>query len=453
MTFSQLLHLSLPIDRISPFIFFIYLIYNILFISYFIHTYRKKALFTLDLYLFAQPLWLPIGFMLPFIFSDLNGLPTAGHWDRIRTELDHAFLLAVLGTAFAAGGFLLGKRLPLPLPGLTTTFRSLRRAWFTSGGVMAGTFLNVIFVVLFASLGFIAFNARATALENRQILPIFNFFYIFTGFITICTVTYYLTTRRKLALFCLVGLAFCGLFAGTRGPFLFQGMQAVVIYAIATRYKGLLFPVLIVPLLLVLAIYVGGFRYGNFGAPALADIPLRLLYGNNFSDLRDFAWMISHWDGVLLWGKTLIAGFLTGLPGVGEFRSMYAWGNWSVYTALGFTSRVHPGLRGIAFSEWYFNFGLIGLCASGMFYGFLVARLSAFSEQAIATGNRQVAVLGTLAAFIYWMMVSNFIATASFFTLHILGATILVGLVVSVAIRKETAGRMNGGVTALRASG
>ncbi len=81
---------------------------------------------------------------------------------------------------------------------------------------------------------------------------------------------------------------------------------------------------------------MSGWRYGDFGGSRILQTPFLLVYGSNFSDLRDYAMAMSGWDQKLVMGKTLAAGFLTGLPGFADFRGYYAWGNWVQYQALGY---------------------------------------------------------------------------------------------------------------------
>lgn len=135
---------------------------------------------------------------------------------------------------------------------------------------------------------------------------------------------------------------------------------------------------------LFLAIFLDALRSPNFSIQRmLAGLTLGIFYGNSFSDVRDFAVVLSFWDGTFFWGKTYLAGLLAFVPQVlSSFRAHWAIG---VVTAgmAGFDSTKHPGLRVGISGEAYFNFGWVGVVAVGLFAGAVVRLVDSETKRAI----------------------------------------------------------------------
>jgi hypothetical protein len=109
-----------------------------------------------------------------------------------------------------------------------------------------------------------------------------------------------------------------------------------------------------------------------------------LFYGNNFSDLRDFAWVYSAWDHVFWGGKTYLAALLSFVPRfASHFRDTWGMGV-ATATAVGFDPQVHPGLRPGMFGEGFFNFGALGVVAVGLMLGIIMRRVDIDVKQAFA---------------------------------------------------------------------
>jgi hypothetical protein len=114
-------------------------------------------------------------------------------------------------------------------------------------------------------------------------------------------------------------------------------------------------------------------REGEFN-PLIAcqQFFVHYLYGNNFSDTRDFACLLSYWDGEFLYGKTYVAALLSFIP-----RALIPlreeWGIAMVTNQwVGFDSAVMPGLRPGLFGEAFFNFGFLGVAFFGWLFGFVL---------------------------------------------------------------------------------
>ena len=88
-----------------------------------------------------------------------------------------------------------------------------------------------------------------------------------------------------------------------------------------------------------------------------------LLYGNTFSDLRDFAWVLTGFHDDFLLGKTYLSGWLSFFPsGFFEYRRLYG---------LGIIT----------------NFGFLGVVAVGGLLGYLLQKLNNSLQWAIETGK------------------------------------------------------------------
>ena len=105
-----------------------------------------------------------------------------------------------------------------------------------------------------------------------------------------------------------------------------------------------------------------------------------LLYGNTFSDLRDFAWVLTGFNDAFLYGKTYLAGILGFIPSsMFEYRAIYGIGDiTNHYAGIQFD---HFGLRTGVFGESYINFGLPGVVITGFTVGNLLASTNKVLEK------------------------------------------------------------------------
>jgi hypothetical protein len=130
-------------------------------------------------------------------------------------------------------------------------------------------------------------------------------------------------------------------------------------------------------------------RGSGFSLHAMAaGFLISTFFGNSFSDTRDFATVLSFWDGHYLLGKTYLAGLMAFVPRfLSSFRDTWAFGVVTA-TMVGFDPKEHPGLRiGIA-GEAFLNFGLLGVCLLGLFVGAGIRLMDLRMKQCVALQPR-----------------------------------------------------------------
>ena len=426
-----------PIHQLSAGALALYLALNIIYFGYYFWRYLKKGTFSLDTYFITFSLYISIVFLFPFTFSKANGfMATGGFHDIYAPFLEQAFYICAFGIGTFALGGVFARTSKLKLPGYKLVAESLRTFWVTKVGLFATTCVVLALLAFMFILGFEVGNARSTAMARPALRPLYNLFHVLVPFVALNALVY--AYGRSSRPFYLVGLflAGVGLFGGTRAASIGVLVSFVAIIMISKKYKGLLLPVLAFLSLLVLAVYIGGFRSGVYDLAKVKETPLLVLYGNNLSDLRDFAWVLSGWDGHFVWGKTQLAGFLSFIPSsLFEFRSVWSWGVFSTTTAGLSNVAEHAGLRATIFGESYFNYGLVGVGVSGFLTGFTLFKLTKYVSLTTRTHNARRAAIYTLAAFVYMNLFAAFLITAGFFGFYIVLTAIILGEVVYSAIK------------------
>jgi hypothetical protein len=134
-----------------------------------------------------------------------------------------------------------------------------------------------------------------------------------------------------------------------------------------------------------LAFFLDALRRPNFSiARVVSGLALNIFYGNSFSDTRDFAVILSFWDGHYFLGKTYLAGLLAFVPRfLSSFRDTWALGVVTA-TMAGFSPKEHAGLRVGMFGEAFFNFGLLAVVLLGLCTGAATRLVDLRVKQSIA---------------------------------------------------------------------
>ena len=167
----------------------------------------------------------------------------------------------------------------------------------------------------------------------------------------------------------------------------------------------------------------------------MVDTPVRVLFGNNLSELRDFSWILAGWDGELLLGRTYVSGALSWIPSfLLPDRKEWGWGQFSTRTTA-LDGGAHPGLRPTVFAEAYFNFDLVGVVVFATLLGALFGRVAAFANRVLSEPDRGERAFLLLCAFLYFEFFLRFQQTAGYFQSYVELSLLCAGLVGPAVLR------------------
>jgi oligosaccharide repeat unit polymerase len=231
--------------------------------------------------------------------------------------------------------------------------------------------------------------------------------------------------KERILLACTLLLTFGLVFFGARSNLLGIYLNVLLCYLVSLRNRISLFRIIgLIALIVGTGFYLGNVRAGAYSpAEFFASLVFLLFYGENFADLRDFAWVYSAWDHSFWAGKTYIAAFLSFIP---RFASHFrdTWGLGAVTSStVGFDPQVHPGLRPGMFGEGYFNFGLFGVVGVSLMLGIILWRIDVDVKQAMAAP--QPSMMKAFASTMLLGVAVPLALTANFSSLYVLGGIYL----------------------------
>jgi oligosaccharide repeat unit polymerase len=294
----------------------------------------------------------------------------------------------------------------------------------------------VIFIG-FVKYGF-TFNLREEVLGDSLLRPIFNFVIVsFTPLVIIILMMRYFNFKKKKELFLVLILIIIVVFSGIRGPILSPLFLSLIIYFIYKKKNVNLLKLFFISFIfLLIAIYLGNLREGNLSfINYVKSIPYKIFFGNNFSDLRDFAWILAYWDGVFIHGKSYLAALLSFIPrDLVPFREEWAI---SIYTnrLVGFDSSLHAGLRPGPFGESYLNFGFLGVIIVGIIVGFNLRYVDYKMKYILC--EKKVDIISFYSVTINYLLLQNLMITASFWKIYIYIFVIFIGFLIREIIYKK----------------
>ncbi|MES2122850.1 MAG: hypothetical protein V4492_08765, partial [Chlamydiota bacterium] len=294
--------------------------------------------------------------LYPFSASHYHSVMAPGYYAVLEPFVDQAFLISLLGYAFVwvgrywhdltANQGILGKLFALFTPFSNVIERNVKSTKVVLTLALTVFAIGMGLVLMQFQMGEF-FNLRGACLKSNWLRPIFNMAATLFPIALSVLALRYLQERKKSFLFLFVLLLAVTLFFGMRGLLLLN-ILFFVLYQLYQREGRFQWKWLIsgCALLFVFAIYLSQLRRGiNDISGSAANFFFHLFYGNNFSDMRDFAWLLSFWDGEYFYGKTYAAGFLSFIPrALSNLRQEWSF---SLVTNqwIGFDSQEMPGLR------------------------------------------------------------------------------------------------------------
>jgi oligosaccharide repeat unit polymerase len=399
-------------------------------ISYYRKCYRRG--YRIDFW-YAEVFLLcvfPNMLMLPFARSELNVIVLGRDLNAVVAVLPTIFLITMTGyLAVLAGGGL--WRLRLGLGARDTAAKILdvvprcsmmlmsSRSVLVFQAALCLLLQAVILAIYFSQSGF-AFDLRSFTFANPSLRPVALVISNYSIIIAAHCLARYVDTQERILLACTLLLT-CGLvFFGARGNILAIYLNVLICYVVMLRRKISLFRVIsFAAVILAVAFYLGNARAGEYSVSGLlGSLAFLLFYGNNFSDLRDFAWVYSAWDHLYWGGKTYLAALLAFIPRfASHFRDTWGLGVATAST-VGFDPEVHPGVRPGAFGEGFFNFGLIGVIAVGLLLGIVVRRVDVDVKRAL--GSPQPSMMKAFASTMLLGIAGAFAVSAGFSGVYVL---------------------------------
>ncbi len=366
-------------------------------ISYYLRCYRRG--YRIDIWhsqLFLTCV-LPDMLMLPFARSEMNGLVLGSDLAAVTAALPIVFLITLCGYfAILTGGgvwhFGLGvgarraaSRLLNVVPQCSMMLMSSRNLLVFHSSLCLVLQFSIL-AIYFSHNGF-AFDLRAYTFANPTLRPIASTIASYSVIIASHCLARYVDRKERILLSCTLLLTFGLVFFGARSNLLSIYINVLLCYLIQRRDRVSLIRMAgLIVVIISVGFYLGSARAGQFSlADFFGAFAFLLLYGNNFSDLRDFAWVYSCWSHVFWMGKTYLAALTAFVPRfASHFRDTWGVGVATAST-IGFDTQTHPGVRPSVFGEGFFNFGWLGVIAVGFSIGIILRRIDMDVKCALST--------------------------------------------------------------------
>ncbi len=408
----------------------IFIIGWLVFLLYYVSSFYKWGVLTFSSYFWIRYNVLPILVMSPFAASDKNMEAVGDSIYIIRDYIDEAFYLSVLGVVFV----LVGMGLATFSSGKSAVFTFVEKGyafWQTKPGVWISLAVIIVATLGLIALGVRPFEGRQFSFENTSLRPAINLYSVILPTITLSFLVYGFGYSR---FFVGAGLmcSALGLMIGTRGASIETLFVFVVCLIIVYRYKNLAAFTLSIVGFVTIAIVIGILRStadGNDSVDILQTVSYQIFYGNNFSDFRDYAWILSGFDGHFYHGMTYLAGYTALVPSfISEFRNDFRMGI-ITSTLAGLDPQFHAGLRPTLFGEAYLNFGIPGVVFIATLFGYYFGKLQMWVHdnlQPNRMGLRKVAC-----GYISFLFLFNAVFTPGFYYVYVVVAWLTGGIVLS----------------------
>ncbi len=363
--------------------------------SYYFKCYRKGYridFWHMQLFLVCV---LPNLIMLPFAGSELNRIVLGGDLRAVQAAVPWVFLITFIGyLSMLAGGAVWSLHAGLGIrneaariinfiPRCSLLMMS-SRGLLIFHSLLCLFFQMAVLAIYYSQSGF-GFDVRGFTFANPALRPVALVISNYSIVTASHCLARYIDRKEKILLAMTVLLSFGLLFFGSRGNLVAIYLSILVCYFIKRRANISLFKIcVLIVVITAVGFYLGSVRAGSFSISTFfASVIFLLFYGNNFSDLRDFAWVYQAWDHVFWSGKTYLAALMAFMPRVvSEFRDTWGAGV-AMDNTVGLDPQVHPGLRPGEFGEPYFNFGIAGVVTAGLLLGLIARRVDIDTKRAL----------------------------------------------------------------------
>jgi oligosaccharide repeat unit polymerase len=404
-------------------------------ISYYRNCYRagyRIDLWHAELFLMCV---LPNLIMLPFARSELNAVILGSDFSAVIAVLPTVFLITLLGYfAIVFGGGLWRIKVGLGLRKAAFRFLDIvprcsmmlmsSKSLMISQAALCCLLQVAILGVYFAHSGF-GLNLRTYTFAHPELRPAALLASNYSIVIASHCLARYLDKKERILLGCTLLLTFGLVFFGARSSLLAIYINVLLCYMVKLRARISLSRITgTIIVIVLLGLYLGNVRAGQYSLGEFFSVlTALLLYGDTFSDLRDFSWVYARWDHVFWVGKTYLAALMAFIPRFAStFRDTWGMGV-ATATTVGFDPQVHPGLRPGVFGEGFFNFGLPGVILIGLMLGIVLRRVDIDVKRALLPPHPSI--MKSFASTMQLSVAGSLAITAGFSSLYILAAIYL----------------------------
>jgi oligosaccharide repeat unit polymerase len=407
------------------------------------HLSYKRTGWKIDFWQFQILLgvFVPVLLMYPVTGSEFQSRSVGDSWPDVQQKINVALAITLFGYASLLAGRIVFDRLGTRVSSsvVLKIFGAIETE--TRRNIKSGAAAIVLgFLVLLAS-AFVVYIApevlnlklRAYFLENASFRSVYN---LLVTVYPLLVFFYWLKNSERMFLrrqSVLLLLMLGTVFLGARAPFVNVVLQ---IFLFSSFRKGgklsFLGAMLLVFILAIAGVAIAALRSGTSVTQEILLFGANIFYGNNFSDLRDFAWVLSSWDGTWFYGKTYLAALTSFIPrALSDFREEWAIG---VVTAklAGFTPQEHAGLRPGTFGESYLNFGLIGVFVIASINGFFLRYADYQIKRRIEVDHD---VTSAYAATVPYFVTSGFFLTSGFWAIYVFFVVQIAASILRRAVR------------------
>lgn len=346
------------------------------FIEWFLFIKRRKFIFDYWHYTCLFIIILPICIMYPFAGSIINVISVGVAIYDIQDYVNEAYIISIIGYfCMLIGKSICGNKVRKKYNFLE---RELYKNFNSKRYYKVINTVNIIILIVLIALCLrypeYIFNFRLIRYSEPVLGAVINAIVSISSYSLLFLFFRVIKEKSRISIFFLLLNIVIILLIGTRALIVQPILIIILIYLGLNRdsLKVVLKISIYVILLAILNIIFDNVRkyllgYGDIGL----SFVIQFFYGNNMSDLRDFAWILTGFNDDFLWGKTYLSAILSFIPSsLLAFRETYSLGK-VTNNFVGIEGE-HLGLRGTIFAEPYLNFDIWGVGIIGIILGYFL---------------------------------------------------------------------------------